>query len=85
MNTNHYERIESQRLRDCHEPAVSRSAVMGYTQRIDTKRIRDSHIGKCRMALITLVFKAYRARVIASNEIGLFSSIMPYRTGLHIS
>jgi hypothetical protein len=60
----------------CHE--------MKYAHRIDTKRIRDSHIGKCRMALITLAFKTYGARDNASNTIGLFSSIMLYRIGLHI-
>ena len=84
MNTNHYERIESQRLRDWHESAVSRSTVMEYTQRIDTKRIRDFDIGKCRMALITLVFQSYITREIASDKIRLFSSIVPYSIGLHI-
>jgi hypothetical protein len=34
--------------------------VMRYTQRVDTKRIRDPHIGKCLMALIALEFCGFK-------------------------
>jgi len=52
MNTKQYEHVEFPLLQDWHEPPLSRSAVMKYTTLIDTKRIRDSDIGKCPMALI---------------------------------
>ena len=84
MNTKQYEHIESQRLRDWHEPALSRSAVMKYTQSIDTKPIRDSHIGKCLTALIEQAFRDYINRPAGLCFIGPLSPIRLYTVRLRI-
>ena len=57
MKKKYGEHMESARLLDRHEPALSDSVVMKMTERIATKRIRDSHIGKCLIALAWIAFQ----------------------------
>jgi hypothetical protein len=78
MNTKQCEHVEFPRLQDWHEPALSRSAVMKYTKHIDTKRIRDSDIGKCPMALIEQEFQTYLDRAMQLRLVGPSSTIRLY-------
>lgn len=85
MNTKQYAHVKFPRLRDGHEPALSRSTLMKYTKHIDTKRIRDSYIGKCPMALIEQEFQTYPGKSIRLRLTGLLSPIRLYLARLRSS
>ena len=75
MNKNYDKHIESARLLDRHEPALSPSPVMKIRRRIATKRIRYPHIGKCLIALTYMEFQTYKYRAVRLSRLNSLCSI----------